>query len=243
MSVTNMPLREIATEYPAAISILEQFEIDLCAWGDKPLGEACASLQLSTDQIQEKLDALMIAEGGARDSASLSLTQLIQRIVRVHHRRVRQDLPALARMAAKLASRHSRQNTFLASLAQCIQVLHTDLLSHIAKEEQVLFPFIAAMEEEGDAPYRAGHTCIPSVRQSIAKMIQEHAAANKAVDELRELTCNFSLPAEACATQRALYGGLRNFEEDLREHLHLENDILFPRTIGAELELQKRRQP
>ena len=243
MSVTNMPLRDIATDYPAAISILEQFEIDLCAWGDKPLGEACASLQLSADQIQEKLDALMIAEGGARDSASLSLTQLIQRIVRVHHRRVRQDLPALARMAAKLASRHSRQNTSFASIAHCIQALHTDLLSHIAKEEQVLFPFIAAMEEEGDAPYRAGHTCIPSVRQPIAKMIQEHAAANKALDELRERTCSFSPPAEACATQRALYGGLRNFEEDLREHIHLENDILFPRTIGAELELRNRRQP
>ena len=243
MSITNLPLREIATDYPAAISIFEQFEIDLCAWGDKSLSEACASLRLSADQVQEKLDGLMIAEGAARDSANLSLTQLIQRIVRVHHRRIRQDLPALARMAVRLAGRHSHHSASIASLAHCIQALHTDLLSHIEKEEQVLFPFIATMEEVGDMRYSAGHACIPSVRQPIAKMIQEHEATNKAFDELRERTCNFSPSADACATQRALYGGLRNFEDDLREHLHLENDILFPRTIGAELELRSRRQP
>jgi regulator of cell morphogenesis and NO signaling len=243
MSITNMPLREIATEYPAALSIFERFEIDLCAWGDKPLGEACASLRLSTDQVREKLDALVVAEGGEGEAASLSLTQLIQRIVRVHHRRVRQDLPALARMAERLANRHTSQREAHASVAHSIQTLHSDLLSHIEKEEQVLFPFIAAMEEHTSAYYPAGRACFLSVRQPIATMMQEHLAANRALDALREHTCHFNPSAGACSTQRALYGGLRNFEEDLREHIHLENDILFPRTIGAELELRNRRQP
>lgn len=241
MSITNMPLREIATEHPEAISIFEQFEIDLCAWGDKPLSEACTGLRLSVDQVQDKLDALFIAEGGTRDTASLSLTQLIQRIVRVHHRRVRQDLPALARMAAKLANRHSSQSTSHSSLAHNIQVLHTDLLSHIEKEEQILFPFIAAMEEEGGVLYHSERACFPSVRQPIATMMHEHTAANRTIDELRDCTCNFEPSAEACSTRRALYGGLRNFEADLREHLHLEDDILFPRTIAVELKLRKRR--
>ena len=243
MSITNMPLREIATEFPAAISIFEQFEIDLCAWGDKPLSEACAGLRLSTDQVRDKLDALSVAEGGTRDSASLSITQLIQRIVRVHHRRVRQDLPALARMAAKLANRHSGQNGPGASLAHSIQVLHADLLSHIEKEEQILFPFIAAMEEDDGLLYHSGRACFPSVREPIAAMMREHAAADRTIDELRDRTGNFEASPESCPTQRALYGGLRNFEEDLREHLHLENDILFPRTITIESELRNRRQP
>ncbi|MDE3186455.1 MAG: DUF542 domain-containing protein [Acidobacteriota bacterium] len=243
MSITNMPLREIATELPAAISIFEQFDIDLCAWGDKPLSEACAELRLSTDQVREKLDALSVAEGGVRDSAGLSLTKLIQRIVRVHHRRVRQDLPALARMAAKLDNRRSSQNRPGASLAHSIQILHADLLAHIEKEEQILFPCIAAMEEEDGVLYHSERACFPSVREPIAAMMREHAAADRTIDELRDRTGNFEAAADACSTQRALYGGLSNFEADLREHLHLENDILFPRTITAELELRNRRQP
>ena len=242
MSLTNIPLHEIATEIPAAISIFEQFEIDLCVWGDKPLGEACEELRLSTEQVREKLEALSVAEGGARDSASLSLTQLIQRIVRVHHRRIRQDLPALARMASRLAVRHSGLDQPGKALARPIHALHTGLMSHIEKEEQILFPFIAAMEEEIGVLYHPGRACYPSVRKPIASMMQDHAAANQALDELRDRTGNFEASAEACSTERALYGGLRNFEADLRDHMHLEDDVLFPRAIKIESNLRNRRQ-
>ena len=242
MSLTNMPLSEIATEIPAAISIFEQFEIDLCVWGDKPLGEACAELRLSTEQVREKVEALSASEGGACDSESLSPTRLIQRIVRVHHRRIRQDLPALARMAVRLEGRHSVCNKPNASLARSIHALHANLLSHIEKEEQILFPFIAAIDDEGGVLYHPGRACFPSLRKPIAAMMQDHTTANKIMDELRDRTDNFVVPAEACSTERALYGGLRRFEDDLRDHIHLEDNVLFPRAITIESDLRKRRQ-
>ncbi len=242
MSLTNMPLREIATEIPAAISVFEHFEIDLCAWGDRSLGEVCAELRLSTEQVREKLEVLSLTEGGARNAEGLSLTRLIQRIVRVHHRRIRQDLPALARMAARLAGKHDDHASPGASLARSIHALHANLLSHIEKEEQILFPFIAAIDDEGGVLYHPGRACFPSLRKPIAAMMQDHTTANKIMDELRDRTDNFVVPAEACSTERALYGGLRRFEDDLRDHIHLEDNVLFPRAITIESDLRKRRQ-
>lgn len=240
MSITDMPLREIAAAHPAAISIFEQFDVDLCAWGEKSLGETCAALRISADQMEEKLHALAVDGGEACTAAHLSLTRLIQVIVREHHRRVRQDLPALARMAVRLASKHPAQSASYGSTARLIQELHADLLSHIEKEEQTLFPCIAAMEQEDDGGYTTGSITSQSVHLPVANMMQEHAEADKRLDELRNRTCDYRPPADACSTQRALYSGLRRFEAGFREHLHLEDDILFPRSIEVESALQQR---
>lgn len=242
MTITTKPLHQIAEEYPSAVTIFERFEIDLCAWGDKALGETCASLKLSTDQVLEKLEQLCLPEGAVRDAASLSLTQLIQRIVRVHHRRVRQDLPALVRMAGRLASTHGNKVETYATIAREVETLHSDMLAHIEKEEQVLFPVIAEMEEKSGGFYAAGCACFSSVRQPIARMKQEHETANRTMNLLRQHTNAFHPPEKACSTQRALYGGLRNFETDLQEHMRLEDELLFPRVINLETELQGRSQ-
>jgi regulator of cell morphogenesis and NO signaling len=238
MNLTGTPLREIATERPAAAQIFERFEIDLCAMGDKTLAEACASLSLSVEQLQEKLVGLEDAAPGDGDLAILPLTHLIQRIVRVHHRRVRQDLPALARMAAALAERHAGREVEFATLSRLIGQLHGDLLEHIRREEEALFPFIVRMEEDRRVDYAAGRVWFRSLHAPMAKMKQNHDAAGQTIEELRGCTNGFEPGHDACARHRALFIGLRGFAEDLRQHLHLEDDILFPRALILEAELQ-----
>ncbi len=236
MTITTKPLRKIAEEYPSAVTVFERFEIDLCTWGDKDLAETCAGLQLSAEQILEKLEKNCFPGGAERDVTTLSLTQLIQRIVRTHHRRIRQDLPALARMADKLAGRHPGQSVSFARIAKNVDVLHSKLLAHIEKEEQILFPFIAQLEEETGGLSPTGRSHFASVKQPIARMMQEHATAVETVDVLRQCTSAYQPAEEACPTQRALYGGLKNFEADLQQHLYLEEHVLFPRVIGLEME-------
>jgi regulator of cell morphogenesis and NO signaling len=241
MTTTSKALREIASEYPSSVSIFDRFGIDLCAMGEKSLAEACAVLSLSTEQLQEKLAELHVSAGGVSDPAGLTLTQVIQRIVRVHHRRIRYDLPALAGMAAKLLRRHPRRDEEFAPLARHMEHLRAHMLEHIGREEQVLFPLIAHMEEDSIVGYPGGAASLRSISEPIARMKQDHAASGRTMDELRRHTNDFEPPQHACPTHRALLGGLRSFVEDLRQHKHLEEGILFPRALTMGTELASRR--
>jgi len=110
--------------------------------------------------------------------------------------------------------------------------------AHIRKEEEVLFPFIVRMEEESILAYPPEHACFRSVSHPVLMMVQEHEAANRIMEKIRSSTGNFSVPGWACPTHRALLEGLRDFDADLQQHIHLENDILFPRSIQMEAELR-----
>lgn len=238
-------IREIAAEQPSAAKIFERFEIDLCTLADKSLTEACCKLRLSLDQLLEKLEEGRRTGTGASavDPADLSLAQLIQRIVRTHHQRVRQDLPGLSRLAHKLAEKRRKIAPELIQVENLIERLHKDMLAHIGKEEQVLFPFMVQMEENSSIAYPPAHSCFTAVSHPIFMMVQEHELASSIILQIRKLTRDFELPAGACPTHRALFDGLREFDVDLRQHTHLENDVLFPRAIQMEANLHSREQP
>jgi regulator of cell morphogenesis and NO signaling len=243
MSTSTQSIREIVTTHPSAARIFSRFDIDLCSQGDKSLGEACAEQQLSVDQILEKLADAEADEVGASpfDATKLPLGRLIQHIVRIHHQCVRQELPRLAEMARTLAIKRSDPHPELQRIAELIEKLRDDLFVHIQKEEQVLFPFIAQMDQESIIAYPAAHTCFRSVAQPVLKMVEQHEAADHLVVELRRLTEGYEPPAWACATHIALLAGLRAFEINLRQHVHLENDSLFPRAVEMEALLNSRR--
>lgn len=242
MPTSTQSIREIVATYPSAARIFERFDIDLCLQAENPLRRACAELQLSVDQVLEKLaDAEAQEQGGSPiDPATFSIERLIQHIVRVHHQYVRRELPGLAEMAQKLAARRSDRARELQQVAEFVQRLRTDLFAHIKKEEQVLFPFIAQMDQDSIVAYPPAHACFRSVSHPIFMMMQEHESANGIVAELRHITSDFEVPAWACATHTALFTGLRAFETDLKQHVHLENDLLFPRAIKLEAELNGR---
>jgi regulator of cell morphogenesis and NO signaling len=240
MPTSTQSIREIVSTQPSAAQIFLRFDIDLCAHADESLNEACAELQLSVDQVLEKLADAEAIGAAPVDPASLPVGRLIQHIVRVHHQRVRQELPGLAEMAHKLAAKRGDRAPELKSVEALAEELRADLFSHIQKEEQVLFPFISEMAENTTVGTPSPHECFGSVARPISMMMQEHESAGRTMVELRRLTNGFEPPAWACATHIALYGGLRAFELDLEQHVHLENDVLFPRAIEMEAALNRR---
>jgi regulator of cell morphogenesis and NO signaling len=143
-------------------------------------------------------------------------------------------------MAQKLAAKRSECAPELKNVEELLEALHADMFAHIQKEEQVLFPFISQMDQNSIVAYPPAHACFRSVAHPVSKMMQEHESANHVVAELRRLTFGFQPPDWACATHIALFSGLSEFEIDLKQHVHLENDVLFPRAIELEAELNNR---
>lgn len=243
MLSSSQSIRDIAANQPSALALFERFEIDVCSLADKSLQEACSELHLSLDQVLEKLGEFRGYETGSiiGDPSALSCTRLIQHIVRIYHQRVRRDLPTLVRQAGKLADTNGEQAPVLKTLEKLVAQLQHEMLSHIQKEEGVLFPFIVQMEEDSILAYPPAHACFRTVSHPVFMMVQEHESANSIMKEIRGCTGDFTLPEGACPTHRALFDGLCAFETDLQEHIHLENDVLFPRSIQMEAELQREK--
>jgi regulator of cell morphogenesis and NO signaling len=242
MPTSAQSIREIVTQHPSSAQIFHRFDIDLCLQADLSLEGACQELQLSVDQVLEKLaDSELREHGGmASDPETHSLARLVQHIVRVHHHCVRQELPRLAEMAKRVEAKRGNRAAEVAKVAELIEKLHAEMYAHIQKEEQVLFPFISQMDQESIVAYPPEHACFRSVAHPIFMMEQEHESADHIVAELIRLTNHFEPPSWACATHIALFSGLRDFEADLRQHVHLENDVLFPRAIQLEVQLKAR---
>jgi regulator of cell morphogenesis and NO signaling len=242
MPTSTQSIREIVTKDPSSAKVFHRFDIDLCLQADLSLEGACQELQLSVDQVLEKLtDSEAQERGGmALDPATISLARLIQHIVRIHHHCVRQELPRLAEMASKVAAKRGDRAPELAKVAELIERLRGEMYAHIEKEEQILFPFISQLDQESIVAYPPAHACFRSVTHPIFMMEQEHESADHILAELIRLTNHFEPPSWACATHIALFSGLREFEADLRQHVYLENDVLFPRAIQLEAQLKVR---
>lgn len=243
MPTATQSIREIVTAVPSSAAVFERFEIDLCTQSDTELAQACAELQLSVDQVLEKLaDAEMRARGAfAPDLETYSTTRLIQHIVRTHHQTVRQELPRFVEIATRIAAKHGERAPEYKAVARLLEELRAEMFAHLEKEEQVLFPYIVQLEEAVEADASAPAACFRSVGQPISMMVQEHDAAQAIVREIRGLTHGFQAPEWACSRNSAFHAGLAAFERDLDHHVHLENDLLFPKAIAAESRMKARR--
>lgn len=243
MPTATQSIREIVAGTPSAAAVLERFEIDLCSQADAQLERACAKLQLSVDQVLEKLaDAESRANGTiVPDLENYTLTRLIQHIVRTHHQTVRQELPRFAELSQRIATKHGEKAPQYKTVATLIERLRTEMFAHLEKEEQVLFPHIVRLEEAAEDRLVAPDACFRSVAQPISAMVQEHDSAEGIVVQIRQLTNGFEPPIWACPRNSAFHAGLAAFEEDLRQHVHVENDLLFARAVALEAELKQRR--
>ncbi len=241
MATLTQSIREIVATNASAATVLQRFEIDLCSHANKSLEQACAGLQLSVDQVLEKLaDAANEQCAVLVDVGGYSLSRLIQHIVRTHHQYVRRELPRLFEIARKVADKHGKRAPELEKIEVLLGELRADMFAHLQKEEQVLFPFITEMDQESATSCAPPRACFKTVAQPVSMMIMEHAMAEGNLGEMRNLTHGFQPPVWACATFVALYTGLRDFAADLRQHVHLENDLLFPRAVELESELNRR---
>jgi len=222
-------IAQIAASDPATIKVFQQHRIDFCCGGRIPLAEACARRGIDPDVLLGELRAVERSVDAMPDWDTASLTLLIEHIQTTYHTPLRAELPRLAAMLWKVVQRHGdRLPDVLPPLLRSFEALHDELLSHMAREDTVLFPAIAAAE----ATTRETNHRAESwrwIEYPIDMMEEEHALAGARLATMRELTGGYVAPADACPTFRGLYHGLAELERDMHVHVHLENNILFPR--------------
>lgn len=241
MATATRSIREIISSQPSAAAILQRFDIDVCTHANETLDEACADLQLSVEQVLEKLEHDAAVNAGAEyaNPNAFSPSRLIQHIVRVHHKNVRQELPRLVELSRTVAERYGERAPELLSIERVLADLHAEMVEHIRKEEQVLFPYIAQVHEAPLLAFRPPQQCFSRIGQPVLMMVQEHEQGKLLLADLRRLANDFKPPVWACSVFIAFYEGLRTFTSTLEEHIRLENEVLFPRAIQREQELMQ----
>ncbi len=212
---------EIAVDHPLATRVFTRHNIDFCCGGGRPLAEVCTRLGLDTVAVLKEIQQeLASSDEPQRRWDEAPLEDLIDHILTAYHRPLDEELPRLETMARKVHNVHGEKDPErLAELLAVYLALKTELQEHMMKEEQILFPMI-----------RQGRGAMASGPVSV--MMHEHDSAGNALRRLRELTNDYQPPEGACTTWRALWHGLAALETALHEHIHLENNILFPRALA-----------
>jgi regulator of cell morphogenesis and NO signaling len=226
MTITeNTTVAEIASALPSSVRVFQRHGIDFCCGGKKPLGEACREQGVSFAEVARSI-AASAAEPApdGRDWNREPLHALVGHIISTYHEPLREELPRLEAMAAKVSRVHGAKAEHLTRLEAIVTELSADLQAHMRKEEMVLFPAIKAVEGGHDRP------AIP-ISAPITVMEHEHDHAGDLLAELRAITEGYTPPSWACQTFRALYHGLSELESAMHIHVHLENNVLFPRAL------------
>jgi regulator of cell morphogenesis and NO signaling len=234
-------VRELAIEIPNATRIFEKMKIDYCCGGNKSLQEACesagvkiADLELLFEQAAESAAPL----NGLLDFQNLSLTELIGHILARHHVYTKEEMSRLQPLIAKVIGAHGENHVELGQIGDVFQQLCADLTPHMAKEENVLFPYLEELEasflQNSPAPFAPFGT----VKNPVRMMMMEHDTVGDLLHELRALSADYAAPADGCISYQTLYQALEVFEKDLHQHIHLENNILFPRAVEMEDKVQ-----
>jgi len=238
MISSESTLRSMALEQPETIRVFERFHLDYCCGGNRPLSAACAQKGIAAETVLEALaEATAGTETAAQDFSRATPTELIRHIVQTHHAYVRSELPRLLPMAERCAVKHGPVHPEVTQIERQLRQLGEELISHLNKEEMILFPYIEALEQSRVSNAPAPHACFDRVESPIQAMLNEHEAAGALLDAMRTATQNFAPPAGACPTLVGLYHGIDAFERDLHRHVHLENNLLFPLAIALEKEV------
>jgi len=229
---------DIVSNYPATRRVLEERGVDYCCGGARTLQDAATKAGTDMAALLAALEQAIAATTASGEAtkpswAAEALTKLVNHIEYTHHSYTREALQRIEGLLAKVLRAHGEHHgQMLRELQTLFQALQSDLLPHLQKEEQVLFPFIRRLEmarlRHDEPPTMHCGTVLNPIRQ----METEHEAAGAALAQMRALTGGYAPPADACPTFMALYDALRELEDDLHEHIHLENNILFPRSIA-----------
>jgi regulator of cell morphogenesis and NO signaling len=238
MSVsTANTVRELALQFPEATRIFEKLGIDYCCGGDRSLEEACAASSLSADEV---LDSLELAEETARSKRkdrnwqAEPLSELVAHINTTHHKYTREEIARMGPLFDKVCSVHGKNHPELQHVRAVFQGLGQELSTHMMKEEMVLFPYIVRLEEAVVAKQPVLPPAFGSVQNPVAMMMHEHDSTGGALRAMRQASAGYTPPGDACVSYHTLYKALADLETDLHQHIHLENNILFPRAIEME---------
>ncbi len=228
----------VAKDYRKA-QVFKKMGIDFCCGGKKTLSEVCTKKGLDIHKVEEELSAIEHQTGSlSHNFQQWELDFLSDYIVNTHHRYVKESIPFMTELSQKVARVHGATHPELVQVADVFGHIAADLSMHLQKEENILFPYIKQMigAQKNGASLNQPH--FGQVANPIQVMEAEHEGAGEDLSEIRKLTRDYQLPADACTSYRILFQKLEEFENDLHQHIHLENNILFPKSVELEKQLR-----
>lgn len=221
MDYRSQSLGALAIAIPQASKLFRDYGLDFCCGGKQTLERAASRKNLDLERLESELAALAADSVDNRDWHQAPLSEIIDYILPRFHQRHREQLPELVLMAEKVERVHGDKPTCPRGLAKQLNLINLSLENHMMKEEQILFPLI----KQGMGQQAAG---------PISVMAYEHNEVDEQLEVVKFLTNNVTPPAGACNTWQALYNGINTFIADLMEHIHLENNLLFPRALNGQ---------
>jgi regulator of cell morphogenesis and NO signaling len=228
-------VRELVTANPAAARVFEKFGIDYCCGGNKSLTEACLAAKVRAEDVAAALEKPE-PRPDERDWQRAALGELADYIVRKHHAFTREEIQRLEPLIAKVVSVHGQNHQELQQIQSLFRGLAQEMTMHMMKEEHMLFPYIKDLEEAVNRHLRPSPPMFGTVQNPVRMMMAEHDSSGQVLHKMREITNGYAAPSDACVSYQTLYRALHAFETDLHQHIHLENNILFPRAVELEAE-------
>lgn len=228
MFTAQSTVGEIVAMFPKASDLFKTYKIDFCCGGNRSLAEALAEKNVPVEDVLHQLQTMyqQSLEKVEKNWLEASYTELIDHIIQKHHRFLMEELPQLSPYVTKVLRVHGPEQPHLVQVHKLFNELKTELEQHLMKEETKAFPLIIQFEQH---PTKENEQ---AMKQVIEELVAEHDTAGDIIKEIRQITNDFTPPFDACGTYRLVYNRLEALEEDLFTHIHLENNILFPRILA-----------
>lgn len=233
---------EIVSEDYRAAGVFKKYGLDFCCGGKKKLSDACERKGLDVDLLLDEINRLSQKDSDAHNYKEWTPSFLVDYIINNHHHFVRKKLPEIRSYANKVAKVHGKTYPVLNEMLGTFLILKDEMLSHLDAEEKILFPYIKKMENALTSGTRSGNGATEvrpnngTAAQAISMMEDEHDEAGNLMAKLEQMSEGFTPPEDACTTFRVYFQNLEAFRDDLHKHVHLENNILFPKALELEKE-------
>ncbi len=236
-AIGSQTLADIVISHPRTAAVLEKHALDFCCGGRTTLKEACSEKGLRCEDVEAEIRTAMEHRSGAQDApdfSSMAADALTKYIVETHHRYVRETLHVIHAHTRKIAEVHGSRHPELREIADCFTRVVGEMEPHMMAEEQILFPYIEHLSAARRERRRIPTAPFGTVQNPIHMMEAQHETAGGLLARIRVVSNDYQVPEDACTTYRLTFRELREFEEDLHRHVHLENNILFPRAVALE---------
>ena len=230
--ITQLTLAQIVNNDFRTSAVFEKYHLDFCCKGKRTLEQACSEQQLLQDEVTADLENSFTNNETKPDFKEMTLTQLCEYIVKTHHAYVKKELPLIHAYLQKVAFKHGERHPEVKNIAELFSTLKEEMENHMQKEEIILFPRIKELQKLVKHKTDILQINIDYLQFPITVMEHEHDHAGNLMNEIRMLSNDYNPPIDACTTFRLSYAVLQAFELDLHQHVHLENNILFPEAIS-----------
>lgn len=239
-TLSSLSLAQIVNSNHKAASVFEKYHMDFCCKGKRSLAQACFEQELAVSQVTEDLENILSNNNNssAIDFDKMNLTQLCDYILQTHHAYVKNEMPQIYVYLEKISSKHGDRHPELYKIFQIFSAVKEEMEGHMKKEELVLFPRIKELQKLTENENAQLQLNIGYLQSPITVMEQEHDHAGNLLNDIRIFSNNYTPPQDACTTYRLSFAALKAFERDLHQHVHLENNILFPKAIEIFKDLQ-----